>query len=129
VRELGNENEKVRTPYDGVPVHRGRTNRVRRRRAGTSARFQSGRDARCDEAFNKLPDTVGTGKYPALKEQVASLPDHVIYRPADLTKLGTDKLGVLAWGNGGVQRTVRADACTWRRSPRMDTLPLRTAGS
>ena len=53
------------------------------------------------EAFNKLPDTVGTGKYPALKEEVASLADHVVYRPADLTKLGNEKLGVLAWGNGG----------------------------
>jgi hypothetical protein len=53
------------------------------------------------EAFNKLPDTAGTGRYPALKEEVASLPDHVIYRPADLTKLGKEKLGVLAWGNGG----------------------------
>ena len=53
------------------------------------------------EAFNKMPDTVGTGKYPALKEEVASLPDHVIYRPADLSALGTDKLGVLVWGNGG----------------------------
>lgn len=53
------------------------------------------------EAFEKMPDTVGTGKYPALKEEVASLPDHVIYRPADLSKLGKEKLGVLAFGNGG----------------------------
>jgi hypothetical protein len=53
------------------------------------------------EAFNKKPDTVGTGKYPALKEMVDSLPNHVIYRPADLNKLGQEKLGVLAWGNGG----------------------------
>jgi hypothetical protein len=53
------------------------------------------------EAFNKMPDTVGTGKYPALKEEVTSLPDHVIYRPADLAKLGKEKLGVLVWGNGG----------------------------
>jgi len=53
------------------------------------------------EAFNKMPDTAGTGKFPALKEEVASLPDHVIYRPADLAKLGSQKLGVLAWGNGG----------------------------
>ncbi len=52
------------------------------------------------EAFNKKPDTVGTGRYPALKEMVDSLPNHVIYRPADLSKLGKDKLGVLAWGNG-----------------------------
>src|SRR5580693_1639831 len=53
------------------------------------------------DAFNKKPDTAGTGKYPALKEMVDSLPNHVVYRPADLTKLGKDKLGVLAWGNGG----------------------------
>jgi dienelactone hydrolase len=53
------------------------------------------------EAFNKKPDTVGTGKYPALKEMVDSLPNHVVYRPADLSKLGKEKLGVLAWGNGG----------------------------
>ena len=45
------------------------------------------------EAFQKMPDTAGTGKYPALKEEVASLPDHVVYRPADLTKLGKEKLG------------------------------------
>lgn len=53
------------------------------------------------EAFNKLPDSTGTGKYPALKEMVGSLPNHVVYRPADLSKLGGSKLGVLAWGNGG----------------------------
>jgi dienelactone hydrolase len=53
------------------------------------------------DAFNKKPDTVGTGKYPALKETVDSLPNHVIYRPADLSKFGKEKLGVLAWGNGG----------------------------
>ena len=52
-------------------------------------------------AYSKMPDTVGTGRYPALKETDPSLPDHVIYRPADLTKLGKQKLGVLAWGNGG----------------------------
>jgi hypothetical protein len=53
------------------------------------------------EAFDKLPDTTGTGKYPALKEESPALPNHVIYRPADLSKLGDAKLGVLAWGNGG----------------------------
>lgn len=53
------------------------------------------------EAFRKMPDTVGTGRYPAIKEEVPSLPDHVIYRPKDLSKLGNEKLGVLAFGNGG----------------------------
>ena len=48
-----------------------------------------------------MPDSTGTGPYPALKEMVASLPDHVVYRPADLAALGSRKLGVLVWGNGG----------------------------
>ncbi|MEO7689786.1 MAG: hypothetical protein ABIS51_10915 [Sphingomonas sp.] len=47
-----------------------------------------------------LPDTPGTGAFPALKEIVPSLPDHVIYRPADLSRLGSRKLGLFIWGNG-----------------------------
>src|SRR6185295_2106366 len=50
---------------------------------------------------NKLPDPPGTGRYAAMKEEVASLPKHVIYRPANLAALGSKKLGVVAWGNGG----------------------------
>jgi hypothetical protein len=50
---------------------------------------------------NKLPDPPGTGRFAALKEEPASLADHVVYRPADLAALGTTKLGVVAWGNGG----------------------------
>jgi dienelactone hydrolase len=53
------------------------------------------------EAYDKMPDTAGTGRYPALKEMDASLPNHVVYRPKDLSQLGKQKLGVLAWGNGG----------------------------
>jgi hypothetical protein len=53
------------------------------------------------DAFNKKPDTPGSGKFPALKEEAPSLPGHVVYRPADLSKLGDTKLAVLAWGNGG----------------------------
>jgi hypothetical protein len=51
--------------------------------------------------LNALPDTSGSGPFPALKEEVVSLPDHVVYRPADLSALGNTKLGVVAWGNGG----------------------------
>jgi dienelactone hydrolase len=51
--------------------------------------------------INKLPDNVGTGHYPALKEEVASLPAHVVYRPKDLSAVGAHQLGVVAWGNGG----------------------------
>jgi hypothetical protein len=51
--------------------------------------------------INKQPDTPGTGRFPAMKEEVASLPRHVVYRPTDLAALGQTKLGVVAWGNGG----------------------------
>jgi hypothetical protein len=51
--------------------------------------------------INQRPDTPGTGRYPAMKEEVASLPRHVVYRPKDLAALGNTKLGVVAWGNGG----------------------------
>ena len=50
---------------------------------------------------DRLPDSPGTGKYPAMKEEVASLPNHVIYRPAQLAGLGAKKLGVYLFGNGG----------------------------
>ena len=52
-------------------------------------------------ANNNQPDTAGTGRFPAMKEEVVSLPAHVVYRPKDLTALGSMKLGVVAWGNGG----------------------------
>src|SRR3954452_9925813 len=52
------------------------------------------------ERFNATPDTQGSGPFAAIKEEVASLPKHVIYRPADLSKLSGKKLGVLVWGNG-----------------------------
>jgi dienelactone hydrolase len=52
-------------------------------------------------AYAQMPDTPGTGPYPALKEVTPSLADHVIYRPANLASLGKRKLGVLIWGNGG----------------------------
>ncbi len=53
------------------------------------------------EEMNRRPDNAGTGAFPAMKEEVASLPAHVVYRPADLAALGSQKLGVVAWGNGG----------------------------
>jgi len=51
--------------------------------------------------INKRPDSPGTGRFAAMKEEVASLPQHVVYRPKDLAALGRVKLGVVAWGNGG----------------------------
>ena len=51
--------------------------------------------------LNRRPDTPGSGRFPAMKEEIASLPRHVVYRPKDLSALGGTKLGVVAWGNGG----------------------------
>ena len=53
------------------------------------------------EAYHKLPDTPGTGPFPAMKSADPALPGHVVYRPADLGKLGGRKLPIVLWGNGG----------------------------
>ena len=40
------------------------------------------------EAYHKLPDTAGTGPFPAAKSTDPAFPGHVVYRPADVGKLG-----------------------------------------
>ena len=47
-----------------------------------------------------VPDTRGTGRFAAMKEEDPSLPNHVVYRPAKLNALGSRKLGVYIFGNG-----------------------------
>jgi dienelactone hydrolase len=59
------------------------------------------RDAAARVAFEQMPDTPGTGRYPAIKLVEPTLPDHVVYRPRDLNGLGRRKLPILVWGNGG----------------------------
>ena len=53
------------------------------------------------EAYGRLPDTPGTGPFPAMKSADPAFPGHVVYRPADLGKLGGRKLPIVLWGNGG----------------------------
>ncbi|WP_375273226.1 hypothetical protein [Sphingomonas sp.] len=48
-----------------------------------------------------LPDTPGSGPFPAVKEMDDTLPDHVIYRPSDLSAAAARKLPIVVWGNGG----------------------------
>jgi dienelactone hydrolase len=43
---------------------------------------------------------IGTGPYPAVMESDPGLPTHTIYRPRDVNATGTQKLPVIAWGNG-----------------------------
>ncbi len=52
------------------------------------------------ERAASLPDTPGDGPYPATMEVDPALPEHVIYRPADLSAVGPGGLGVFVWGNG-----------------------------
>lgn len=66
------------------------------------ANLDLAREAAAQRAiYAAMPDTPGTGPYPAEKLIDPAFPDHVVYRPADLARLGTRKLGVLVWGNGG----------------------------
>jgi len=39
--------------------------------------------------------------YEAVRTSEATLPNQTIYRPKDLSKLGGDKMPIVAWGNGG----------------------------
>jgi hypothetical protein len=49
-----------------------------------------------------LPNStpLGSGAFPALMESVAALPQHTVYRPANLAALGSRRLPVVAWANG-----------------------------
>lgn len=53
--------------------------------------------------LSEIPDGAGSGAYPAIKYEDPSLPDHVIYRPADLNALAAP-MPVYVWGNGGCTR-------------------------
>jgi len=50
--------------------------------------------------WDKVPDSQGDGPYPSVMEIVPSLGDYVVYRPADLSPLKPDHLGLFVWGNG-----------------------------
>ncbi|HEY0962135.1 MAG TPA: hypothetical protein VGE69_07235 [Pseudomonadales bacterium] len=56
--------------------------------------------AELDAQHDRIPDTVGTGPFRAMKEVDPGLPGQVVYRPADLGALGDTKLGIYAFGNG-----------------------------
>lgn len=57
--------------------------------------------AEAQARFDALPDTPGTGPFPAIKEVVRNLPGNTVYRPANLAEVEPGSLGVVAWGNGG----------------------------
>jgi hypothetical protein len=65
--------------------------------AGESPEFR----ARWKAAYHAMPNTPGSGPYPAFMESDPLLPNYTIYRPINLRGLGSKKLGLLIWGNGG----------------------------
>ena len=46
----------------------------------------------------------GSGPYPAVMEERASLLTHVVYRPRDLAAVGKGKLGIYVFGNGACSK-------------------------
>lgn len=67
--------------------------------AGCATRSPSEIERLMAEA-DKVPDTAGTGPYPALIELDPELEGYVVYRPRDLAPFAGGKLGVFVWGNG-----------------------------
>lgn len=57
--------------------------------------------------INQLPDTAGNGPHPSMIEVAGALPDHVVYRPADFSKVRAGSLGVFVWGNGAAGQAER----------------------
>jgi dienelactone hydrolase len=51
-------------------------------------------------AYVKPSMPQGSGKFGAVMEADVSLPTHTVYRPANLTALGGEKLPIVAFGNG-----------------------------
>lgn len=62
-------------------------------------------------AYEALPNGPGDGPFPAVMGTDPGLPDHVVYRPANIAAMGPRKLGVMVWGNGGC----RADGASARQ--------------
>lgn len=69
----------------------------------------AGCTATAQKEDGQVPETVGTGPHPAIMEVRPDLPNHVIYRPADMAALKDEKLGLYIFGNGGC-RNDGADA-------------------
>lgn len=54
----------------------------------------------CTDAYGQQTER-GSGPFPALLEERPDLPDHVVYRPVELARLGRTPLPVYVFGNGG----------------------------
>lgn len=62
-------------------------------------------------SVNENPELRGSGPYPARMEVDLAWPNATLYRPADFSRLGQRKLGIVIWGNGGCRDD---GASAWR---------------
>ena len=54
-----------------------------------------------EHIVSEIIEQGGTGQYPAIMTSESSLPTHTIFRPQNIEAFGgTDKLPLIAWGNG-----------------------------
>jgi dienelactone hydrolase len=68
--------------------------------AGALATLAQGVGAQTPGANDPMTGPAGTGPYPAIYEELSTLPTHVVYRPAVLANLGERRLGIYVFGNG-----------------------------
>jgi hypothetical protein len=63
--------------------------------------FLSTKTSLAQEVASRVVEDGGTGKFSAVMTTQSSLPTHTVFRPKDISGFGgTEKLPVIAWGNG-----------------------------
>lgn len=53
-----------------------------------------------NETASRVIEDGGTGRFKAVMASDSTLATHTVFRPNDLSALGTEKLPIIAWGNG-----------------------------
>ena len=71
------------------------------RQKGTCCKDKCCKDKCCKEGKSRIVEDGGTGAYKAIMKEEATLPEHTVFVPQDLSVFGGKKLlPVLVWGNG-----------------------------
>ena len=71
------------------------------RQKGACCKDKCCKDKCCKEGKSRIVEDGGTGAYKAIMKEEATLPEHTVFVPQDLSVFGSKKLlPVLVWGNG-----------------------------
>ena len=71
------------------------------RQKGACCKDKCCKDKCCKEGKSRIVEDGGTGAYKAIMKEEATLPEHTVFVPQDLSVFGGKKLlPVLVWGNG-----------------------------